>query len=63
MTVAAPRARDGFYDFRKLRLVVRSNGKTVVDRLLCANLRCSPGSHHVPGAPERLGRPSRTRRC
>jgi len=36
----------GFNDFRRLRLVVRVGGKTVVDRLLCENLRCSPGSHH-----------------
>jgi hypothetical protein len=25
---------------------VKVGGKTVVDRLLCANLRCNPGSHH-----------------
>jgi hypothetical protein len=36
----------GFSDYRKLRLVVRVGGKTVVERLLCANLRCNPGSHH-----------------
>jgi hypothetical protein len=36
----------GFNDFRRLRLVVRVGGRTVVDRLLCSSLRCSPGSHH-----------------
>ena len=46
MTIQRRTRGPGFYDFRKLRLVVRAGGKTVVDRLLCANLRCSPGSHH-----------------
>jgi hypothetical protein len=47
MTIDRRAHGDGFYDFRKLRLVVRVGGKTIVDRLLCSNLRCSPGSHHM----------------
>jgi hypothetical protein len=46
MTVQRQAHGDGFFSFRKLRLVVRANGKTVVDRMLCGELRCSPGSHH-----------------
>ena len=46
MTIQRRVRGPGFYEFRKLRLVVRAGGKTVVDRLLCANLRCGPGSHH-----------------
>jgi hypothetical protein len=46
MTVQRRAHGDGFYDFRELRLVVRARGATLVDRLLCSNLRCSPGSHH-----------------
>ena len=68
MTVQRQAHGDGFFSFRKLRLVVRANGKTVVDRLLCGELRCSPGSHHslalqnvwggvaAGGGPERLHR-------
>jgi len=46
MTVERRTRGPGFYDFRKLKLVVRVDGKTVVDRLLCSDLRCGPGSHH-----------------
>jgi hypothetical protein len=59
MTIQRRVRGPGFYEFRKLRLVVRVGGRTVVDRLLCANLRCSPGSHHdlalqnVAGGPLR----------
>jgi hypothetical protein len=45
MTVQRRARPSGFDDFRKLRLVVRIGGRSVVDRLLCTNLRCSPGSH------------------
>jgi hypothetical protein len=47
MTIQRRAHGPGFYDYRKLRLVVKNAGKTVVDRLLCANLRCSPGSNHL----------------
>jgi len=46
MTIQRRTRSSGFDEFRKLRLVVRVGGKRVVDRLLCAELRCSPGSHH-----------------
>jgi len=47
MTIESRHRSSGFDDYRKLRLVVKVDGKTVVDRLLCSNLRCSPGSHHT----------------
>jgi hypothetical protein len=37
---------EGFFEFRRLRLVVRAHGRTVVDSLLCGDGRCGPGSHH-----------------
>jgi hypothetical protein len=37
---------DLFDHYRNLRLVVRNGGKTVVDKLLCSEGRCSPGSRH-----------------
>ena len=37
---------DGFFTFRQLHLVVRVRGKTVLDRQLCNEVRCGPGSHH-----------------
>ena len=46
MTIQRRRRGPGFADFRRLRLVVRVGGRTIVDRLLCANQRCGPGSHH-----------------
>jgi len=46
MTVERQSHGDGFFSFRKLHLVVRVHGKTVVDRQLCSGLRCGPGSHH-----------------
>jgi hypothetical protein len=49
MTIERRPRGSGFYDYRKLRLVVRNGGRTVVDRLLCSNLRCSIGSHHLLG--------------
>ena len=47
MTIESRTRGAGFNDYRKLRLVVKVDGKTVTDRLLCSNLRCSPGSHHM----------------
>jgi hypothetical protein len=46
MTYQKRKRGDMFPDYRNLKLVVRVGGKTVVDKLLCSNLRCSPGSHH-----------------
>jgi hypothetical protein len=46
MTIQRRARGAGFYDYRKLRLVVRVDGRAVVDRLLCSDLRCGPGSHH-----------------
>jgi hypothetical protein len=57
MTVQRRARGPGFADYRKLRLVVKVSGKTVVDRLLCANLRCSPGSHHQLGLENVWGGP------
>jgi hypothetical protein len=57
MTIQRRTRGTGFYDYRRLRLVVRVSGKTVVDRLLCANLRCSIGSHHELGLANVWGGP------
>jgi hypothetical protein len=46
MTVQRRTRGSGFYEYRRLQLLVKVGGKTVVDRLLCANGRCGPGSHH-----------------
>lgn len=37
---------EGFFTFRKLRLVLRVHGETVVNRALCNETRCGAGSHH-----------------
>jgi hypothetical protein len=47
MTIQRRLHGPGFYNYRDLRLVVRNGGKTVVDRLLCSDLRCGPGSNHM----------------
>jgi hypothetical protein len=36
----------GAYDFRNMRLVVKNGGKTVLDRGMCSESRCSIGSMH-----------------
>jgi hypothetical protein len=55
MSVQRRQTKYGAFEFRRLRLVVRDGGRTIYDKQLCSESRCSIASRHTLGLPNVWG--------